>query len=298
MELPGAPNATLLERFDASEAVAVFRIRPDAAPPEGSPRFEAGQHTALSVAAPHGRWLSRPYSVASPPEERRFVAIAVRRSTREQDDFVETLFALPAGARVHVSPRFSGEITLEQTGAGDGRVLLFVAAGTGIAPFASILRSLARRPGGAGPGVALLHGARVPGELLFREELEGVLGTRYLPTLSGDDPAWRGPRGRVELLLDDSRIGAVEAVLGLPGGGLSPRAAAVFVCGHRETISGVCSRLARRGFAPSDRIAREVLGVPSGTPPSLFFEYFGSDPLFDPSDLEAIGTIRSSFPRA
>lgn len=304
IERPSHPNATLVGREDLALSLAVFRVRPDAPPAGDAPGFEAGQHCGLAFVAPTGGWIERPYSIASSPRERHHVEFCVRRNSRSFDPFVERLWSLGPGSRVHIVPRPSGELTIERTvGVDDPRLRVLVAAGTGIAPFVSILRTHARPGAGEGPGAfALLHGVRTPDELAYRKELEALLDARhrrYRPTISRPEvnTRWRGARGRVETYFDDTRIAGLEEDLGLPPEGFTPEKAVVFVCGFPETIAGTIERLLRRGFAPAERTVRDLLGIPEGTPPSLFFEYYEAKPLFDAHDREAIEELRHAFPR-
>lgn len=262
--------ADLEERRDLGHGLALFRFVPEVAL-----SFEAGQHTTLGLAGPDGTRISRPLSIASAPSDRA-LEFLVRRQSRRDDAFVESLFALQEGARVQLGPRFDGEVTLERTvGLDDPRVRVLVAAGTGIAPFLSMVRAH-----GDDGRTVVLHGARAPGEFAAHEVFEGILGERYIPVLSGGDPAWRGFRGRVETMFDGGRVDAVERVVGLAPGELGPARAVVFVCGFRETIARTVRRLLPRGFVPDGAPARRALGVPADVAPTIFFEYYESEPLF------------------
>ena len=264
------PNAALAGRRDLGAGLALFRIAPDA-----PVRFEAGQHTTLALPGPEGAILERPFSVASPPSARE-VEFLVRRQSRRDDDFVETLFALVDGARVSLGPTFDGEVTIERTvGRDDPRARILVAAGTGIAPFLSIVRAA-----GDDGRTVVLHGARDPDEFAAHEIFESILGGRYVRALSGGAPAWRGFRGRVETFFDPGRIDAVERAAGLRAGELDPSRAVVFVCGFRGTIAGTLLRLRERGFVPDGSGARRALGIPADAAPSVFFEYYEEEPLF------------------
>ena len=263
-------NAALLGRRSAGGGLALFRVLPDA-----PVAFEAGQHTVLSLVDLDGARCSRPLSVASPPSERT-LEFLVRRQTRRDDAFVETLFALPEGARVGIGPGFEGDVTVERTvGRNDPRARILVAAGTGVAPFLSIVREL-----GDDGRTVLLHGARDPEEFTAHETFEGILGGRYIPVLSGGDPGWQGFRGRVETLFDDDRIDVVERAAGLGRGELAPSRAVVYVCGFRGTIAQTVRRLLSRGFVPDGSEARRALGIQVDVAPSIFFEYYEREPLF------------------
>lgn len=68
-----------------------------------------------------------------------------------------------------------------------GRRSVFMATGTGIAPFLAFIRDGVR-------DFYCLHGARRESELLYRDEMEAAAG-EYIPCLSvleGDGPFWRG----------------------------------------------------------------------------------------------------------
>ncbi len=297
-------NATVLARRELGGGLGLLRVRPDAVPPAEAPWFDAGQWILVGVHGEEegggGPELERPLSVASEPEERSFLEFLVRWAggAVPGDPFPAALRRLRPGDRVRLGDRFEGRFTLEASLGEDPRLKLLVAAGTGIAPFRSILRSLARRRGAKGlREMAVLHGARQPEELAIREELESLLGDAgavYLPTVSrppaGD--VWRGTRGRVEELLDENRLAALEELLGLGPGGLTPERAVVLACGHRDTVREVVTRLLPRGFVPDDAATRAALDVPTGSPPSVFFELYDPGPLMAPGDAGRRGMIR------
>jgi ferredoxin--NADP+ reductase len=192
-----------------------------------------------------------------------------------------------------------GRFTLDHSvGADDPRLKVFVAAGTGIAPFVSMVRAARRASGHAALGrMAVLHGASRPHELAYRAELEECArtsGLRYLPTVSrpAEHPEWTGAQGRVEAFFDAQHVAHLETTLGLPAGGLTPDHAVVYVCGFRGTIAETTRRLLRRGFVPEDRRLRRVLGLPDKAKPSLFFEQYDLEPVFDPGDQALIEELR------
>lgn len=253
--MTGSPfvPAVLLEREEVSARLALFRVgASDAEAP--LPAFEAGQHLRVSIEDEDGEWLSRPISVASPPEERERVEFCVSRSGRGADRFVERLWALSPGETVRLGAGARGTLTLRATvGEVDERFLLLVAAGTGVAPFASLVRGWAARGDEARLGrTALLHGVSSPRDLAYGDFFRAALGdARYRPTVSRRDErdGWTGARGRVESLLAPERIDRTERSLGLAPGSIVPARAAVFVCGFPGTVSRVESSLAARGFA-------------------------------------------------
>lgn len=294
-------NATLIERIDVAPQLAIFRVRPDDAPVDGGPWFVPGQYVTLGLGD-----LQRAYSIASDPGERRWLEFYIRyaRNPETETPLTHRLFELAAGARLHAGEKIAGRFTLERTaGAGDERVKVLVAAGTGLAPFVSMVRDASRH--GAAERLArlaILHGVSHPNELGYRDELEAArdrFGLRYVPSVSrpAENPGWRGRTGRVETLLAAGATPSIEPELGLGDGGMRPDRALAYVCGFRGTIAGTVRSLLRRGFVPEDRRLRRLLQIPETAVPSLFFEQYDLEPVFDPADQPLLDALRAEFPR-
>ncbi|HEX5044736.1 MAG TPA: hypothetical protein VFV75_17690 [Candidatus Polarisedimenticolaceae bacterium] len=290
MGKPVVYNATLAGREDLSPTLALFRVLPDDVPPPARPWFESGQYVSLGLnvddpAAPHA--TLRPYSIASAPEERRWLELYIRLASipESPEPFTPLLWPLRVGDRLYASPKIAGRFTETHTvGEGDPRVRVFAAAGTGIAPFISAARSAAAR--GRDDLLArmvILHGASHAHELGYRAEMEalGRRGLRYVPTVSrpADNPEWKGHVGRVETVFDRESF--------------SPEAAVVYVCGFTGTITSTVERLVRRGFVPEDRRLRRLLQVPENAPPSLFYEQYDTAPIIDPKDETRLSALRA-----
>ena len=283
-------NATLLERIELDPTLVIFRIRPDVVPPPGEPWFQPGQYVTIGTAE-----TQRAYSIASEPGERRWLEFYIRfaREPATVSPLTHRLWTMPVGTRLHVGDKIAGRFTLERTvAAGDTRVKVLVAAGTGLAPFVSMVRHAERRGDGVGLSrLAVLHGVSHPHELAYRDELTDAVsrfGLRYHPTVSRPEghPDWNGLTGRVESLLEDGRLNSFD---------LRPDRATVYVCGFRNTIAGSVRRLLGRGFIPEDRRLRRMLGVRDDAKPSLFFEQYDLEPVFDPGDQALIASLRAAL---
>lgn len=297
-------NATLVERHDLDRTLTVYRIRPDHVPPSTEPWFRPGQYVTLGMSVKEGpevHAIQRAYSIASDPVERRWLEFYIRLAARPQTDRPLTylIWPLPVGARVNVGAKITGKFTFEDTvDPGDDRMRVLVAAGTGLAPFVSMVRSAVRAEDPSQVArMAVLHGASYPHELAYRAELEEAArthGLRYLPTVSrpAEHPEWDGAKGRVETFFEEGRIERLERDLGLPPGGFGPERVVVYVCGFRGTIAESIRRLLGRGFLPEDRRLRRTLGVPAAAPPSLFYEQYDLEPLFDPADTALLESLR------
>ncbi|MFT4260513.1 flavodoxin reductase [Microbacterium sp.] len=130
----------------------------------GGLRFTAGQYLELAVPhrRPDARGTRREFSIVSSPADLPAVRIAYRG---EESSYKKALAAAAPGAQFAVTGVW-GDFVLPR---GEAPVLL-VAAGIGVTPFVSQLRSLE----GAGCDVVLVHVASSAAELAFREELESL----------------------------------------------------------------------------------------------------------------------------
>jgi ferredoxin-NADP reductase len=133
----------------------------------------------------------------------------------------------------------------------DGRAALFVASGTGLAPFMSMLDTLRDR--GQERRIVLLHGVSHERDLAWRDELAGLerdgFPIRYVGTLSRPqhDPSWQGLTGRVETIVEGQ----------LDEHGLTPETATLYLCGNPDMIVAVDECAQARGFDP-EQIRKEL----------------------------------------
>jgi ferredoxin-NADP reductase len=171
--------------------------------------FVPGQWLSVKATTPGGEEITRAYSIASAPSEKKQFAFCLNRV---QDGFMSNyLCDLNEGAQISFQGPF-GDFILRPPLCDT----LLIATGTGIAPFRSMVhglfnqrredQTLARAPG---PPVAppvqqfwLLFGARFEQDIYYREEFERVAteysNFRFMPTLSRGGPEWRGLRGYVQ----------------------------------------------------------------------------------------------------
>jgi ferredoxin-NADP reductase len=216
------PNATLVERIDLTADIARFLVRPD----DGVPPFAAGQYLAFGLRIGDA-FVQRPYSTASSPDTvddtLEFLIRRVPGGT-----FTPALWARPPGARLRLG-RPKGLFTLVPN---DTRTHLFVATGTGLAPFVSMLDRLLAD---ATPRRAVVvHGVARAAELGYRARLEALARAgapvTYAPTVSRrGDPAnagWRGRTGRAETAVD----GLFDALC------LDPGSTVAYLCGNPGMI--------------------------------------------------------------
>jgi ferredoxin--NADP+ reductase len=302
-------NATIVDRFDLTETLAIFRVAADR-PPTSEPWFTSGQYCVLganNVEAPTLGGVGRAMSIASAPEFDGPVEFYIRRVAHPAtlNPLTHLLWKLNVGDRVYMGTVAAGTFTIRDTvGAGDPRVRMMVAAGTGLAPFISMIRSeMYRDPSADLSGMAVLHGVSYPPELGYRDELlrlTATNGLRYWGTVSRGEAAagWTGDIGRVESFFEPTRLPALENRIGLPHHGFVPRRVTVFVCGPTGTIAGTMRALIDRGFVPRAPQIRQALGVPPDASDSFFYEQYDPQPVIDIHDPAVILPLRSRMQTA
>jgi len=193
--------------------------------------FTPGQFISV-VEAVGGKPVTRAYSIASPRDGNRFSLCL----NRVPDGLVSNhLFQLKPGERIEISQPL-GYFTLRHP----GRRVVFVATGTGIAPFRSILLDHLPR---TQPQVNLLFGTRYDHAMLYRDEFEQLQQVypsfRFLPTVTRPTESWTGRTGRVQSHLDEA--------LALRSNDELPEID-VYICGLKEMVDDVRAELKKRGF--------------------------------------------------
>jgi ferredoxin--NADP+ reductase len=302
-------NATLVERVDITDALTLFRVQPDQ-PPAERPWFVPGQYCVLGMnnaEAPALGSVRRSMSIASAPEDTGPVEFYVRFVSKPESEnpLTHLLWKLKNGDRMYMRPVAAGVFTVKDTvGVDDPRLRVMVAAGTGSAPFVSMVRSELRRDPKADLSKwVLLHGASYPADLGYREELAGYVAAhrlRYWGTVSrpkaGD--GWSGDVGRVEAFFEGDRLAELEQRLGLPAGGFNPQHVVIYICGLTGTISGTVIPLIDRGFIPDFKRIREALGVPADAKDSVFYEQYDTEPVIDIKDPNVVEPLRARMQAA
>ena len=261
-------NATLLERIDIHEALAIFRVVPDSGE---IPDFEPGQFANLGLPVPQDpdaapnpnsprarrkgarpRLYRRPYSIASPRQEKRYLEFYLVHV--DDGKLTSMLWELGPGDRLFMDQRIQGTFTLE--GVSPDKEIIAVATGTGLAPFLSMY--LTYRDTGRWRKFVILEGCRHAVDLAYHGPLSDAAAeddslvylpmvTREPPASNGSAPGWSGLRGRVHHALDP------VAFADLTGSTLSPQTGHVLLCGNPGMIDEAEANLQRLGFVPRDR---------------------------------------------
>jgi len=158
--------------------------------------FVSGQWLSFQQVKPDGEELTRAYSIASPPAEDPRFALCLNRV---QDGFMSNfLCAMKEGEEIRCQGPF-GDFILRPP----MRDTIFVATGTGIAPFRSMLHwLLADESRHQGKQLSLLFGSRYEQDIYYHDEFLRLAAQHhnfhYLPTLSRGSSQWQGLRGYVQ----------------------------------------------------------------------------------------------------
>lgn len=235
--LPDAQTVTRVTHY--TDRLFSFRVtRPR------SLRFRSGEFVMIGLMGDNGRPLLRAYSIASPAwdEELEFYSIKV-----PDGPLTSRLQHIEVGESLILRPKPVG--TLVHDALKPGKRLYLVATGTGIAPFASLLRDPETFE--RFDTVILTHTCRQPEDLRYGQELVSGLcndplvgeyhqNLRYLPTTTqGESPHM----GRITNWIEDGRL---SEHLNLPE--LNPETDRVMICGSIGLNSDMKALLEARGF--------------------------------------------------
>jgi ferredoxin-NADP reductase len=170
--------------------------------------FVPGQWLSLKHTKSDGEEITRAYSIASPPGENNRFALCLNRV---QDGFMSNFLCdMNQGDEISCQGPF-GDFILRPP----MRDTIFIATGTGVAPFRSMLHWLLGEPSRhESKELWLLFGSRTEQDIYYhREFLELASAHRnfhYLPTLSRSSPNWKGLRGYVQEHVPEIVAGRTE----------------------------------------------------------------------------------------
>lgn len=205
-----------------TESLFSFRLTRPA-----SLRFRSGEFVMIGLPGDNGKPILRAYSIASPSwdDELEFYSIKV-----QDGPLTSRLQHISIGDEVILRPKPVGTLVLDALL--PGRNLYLVATGTGIAPFASILRDPLTYE--HYENVILTHSCREVADLEYGKQLVGALPQDpligeysdkfiYFPTVTRENYV---NTGRITHWLQEDRL---TKKLGLPA--LSAESDRVMICG-------------------------------------------------------------------
>jgi len=253
-------NAIVEQRVEVASGLMILRVIPDG---WALPAFKAGQYTVLGLpgSAPRApltdaedpapdpdKLIRRAYSVASSSVDDTYLEfyIALVRSGA----LTPRLFALKPGDRLFLSQKVVGMFTFDKVP--EGKNILLIATGTGLAPYISMMRTHLGSVSGA--KIAVVHGANHSWDLGYRSELATMQRLspvfKYVPIVSlpgVENVPWAGRTGFI-----NDFLASEEAPKDL-GFTPSPADTHVFLCGNPLMIEAMLTFLAERGFVEQTR---------------------------------------------
>lgn len=229
--------------FDETSSTKTLRLVAEAPP---LPPFQAGQYIALSVEV-DGVRTSRPYSIASPPNQLGFYDITVRRVADgvvsnylldrvEPGDVLES--SGPAGT-FYYNPIFHK------------KTMVCIAGGSGITPFMSMIREVLEC--GLDRTIHLFYGNKSFEDIIFHETLQWLSERferfHYYPVIEEPPDGYEGSRGLITGRLVKETIGDLEEKT-------------YYLCGPRGMYDFCVPELEGLGV-PKGRLRREAYGTPA-----------------------------------
>jgi ferredoxin-NADP reductase len=207
--------------------------------------FRAGQYINLTVEI-NGVRTSRAFSLVSSPNQLAYYELGIKR---KEGGFVSPYIL----DNVKVGDIFEATEPLGNfyyNRIFHGSNLVFIAGGSGITPFISMLRDISERV--VPLNVWLLFGCLTEKDILFREELKNILARRpnikvnYILSEAGDE--WTGECGFISKDIISKFIGLIDDKY-------------FYIVGNRPMYRFVLDELEALGV-PQHRIAHEAFGVP------------------------------------
>jgi CDP-4-dehydro-6-deoxyglucose reductase len=189
--------------------------------------FVPGQFISMNEVI-NGKKITRAYSIASAPAENNRFELCL--NLVHEGLLSPRLFEMQPGDSVEIRPPL-GMFVLRNP----GREAVFIATGTGIAPFRSILKAQLNE---TSQPFTLVFGVRHESHLMYRREFEELAQKfphfRFMPTLSRPTESWIGRTGHVQAHLAEA-IG-------------ERRDLDVFLCGLKLMVDDVRNILKDMGF--------------------------------------------------
>lgn len=217
-------RATVLEFHDIAPEVRHFLFE---VPGVERLHFKAGQFVSFSESV-NGKKITRPYSIVSLPAGNRFELCL---NLVDGGVFTPHIFHLKPGDSIEMSAPLGFFVVRDPA-----REAVFIATGTGIAPFRAMAPDYLSHP--HANQLTLIFGVRHENTIYYRDDFEALANQhpnfRFWPTLSRAEPSWTGRAGHVQTHL-------LEAIGGR-------RDLDIYICGLKAMVDDVRAILKGLGF--------------------------------------------------
>ncbi|MFO7872383.1 MAG: FAD-binding oxidoreductase [Candidatus Undinarchaeales archaeon] len=224
-------------KLNEKETHDVHTIRFELDDPDFS--FKAGQYMVIDLLDINENVIrSRAYSIASPPYKKNEIKFCVKRI--EGGLMSNYLCDLSKGDIVRMKGPI-GSMVLPDDITDD---ILLIGAGTGVAPYRSMIYKLLKEDRCNAQKIWLFFGERTQEDLFYKDEFEELekkcTNFKFVPVLSRE--SWEGDEGHVQ-----------DAI---PKYIKNAEGKTAFVCGLQHMVYDVSELLLNMGF-PEDKIKRE-----------------------------------------
>ena len=230
------------------------------------PEYQAGQFITIGLPNPteDNKIVRRAYSIASHPENRKFIELVIRWVRKPIPGRLTTqLFNAKVGDEISWIKPTGSALSINQKlpdGSKDDRRIVCIGGGTGLAPFVSFAQHL--HAVGDKREIIVLHGASYVDELSYKDLLTDLeddsldrgkdkWNFKYRSSISRPQEwfnrSWGGQTGRVETFLRPKE-GGLSPLEELIGDKITKDNTIFYVCGWQGTIDGVMDFMKPRGF--------------------------------------------------
>jgi NAD(P)H-flavin reductase len=217
-------SATIEEIKDEIRDVKTFYMSLDNKKIDKSFKIKSGQFIMCTVFGAGEFAVSLPPS----PENDRF-----HLTVRKVGSVTNALHELQAGDKVGIRGPFGNGFPFEEI---KGKNIVYVAGGIGLIPLRSSIVHVLQHKKDFGR-VIVLHGARTPDDLMYKENLkewQAFPGFETYITVDVGTPGWTGEVGFVHTLFDKVNLPIENTV--------------AFVCGPPVMFNTVIAELMKRGL--------------------------------------------------
>ncbi len=230
------------------------------------PEYKAGQFITIGLPNPveDNKIVRRAYSIASHPENRKYIELVIRWVRKPIPGRLTTqLFNAKIGDEMNWIKPTGAALNINEKmpdGSKDERRIICIGGGTGLAPFVSFAQHL--HDVGDKREIVVLHGASYVDELSYKELLSDLemdsldrgkdqWNFKYRATISRPQEwfnrSWGGQTGRVETFLRP-KDGGMSPLEELIGDKITKENTIFYVCGWQGTIDGVMDFMKPKGF--------------------------------------------------
>ncbi len=245
------------------EDLVIMRLVPN----DGQvPEYKAGQFITIGLPNPveNNKIVRRAYSIASHPENRKFIELVIRWVRKPIPGRLTTqLFNAKVGDEISwIKPTGSALAINDKLpdGSKDKRRIVCIGGGTGLAPFVSFAQHL--HAAGDKREIVVLHGSSYVDELSYKELLSDLedeslekgkdqWNFTYRAAISRPQEwfnrSWGGQTGRVETFLRPKE-GGMSPLEELIGDKITKDNTMFYICGWQGTIDGVMDYMKPKGF--------------------------------------------------